>query len=161
RADAVHLHPVELHLRLAAGPAAAEEHHLVSAASQPAEYLVQVELGAAGLGVLAVLPVDDEDLHGAPVSDAAVTAARGPRRARGARRDERAHDLAGDPALLGGDGEVVPHLAGDALEARLAAQVPGVERLDDAGAGSRLNSRAGHRPRRRQPRRRRAGARTG
>jgi hypothetical protein len=35
----------------------------VAAGGETAEDLVQVDLGAASLGILAILPVDDEDPH--------------------------------------------------------------------------------------------------
>ena len=47
----------------AAGPAAAEQRDLVPARREPAEDLVQVDLGAAGLRIVAVLPVDEEQPH--------------------------------------------------------------------------------------------------
>ena len=40
-----------------------EQHDLVPARRDPPEDLVQVHLGAAGLGILDVAPVDDEDAH--------------------------------------------------------------------------------------------------
>ncbi len=40
---------------------------------EPAEDLVQVDLGAARLRVLAVLPVDDEDPQSRPISRASAS----------------------------------------------------------------------------------------
>src|SRR5690606_20440521 len=48
RSDPVHGDSVEAHVRLAPGPAAAEESHLVAARGDPAEDLVQVNLRPAG-----------------------------------------------------------------------------------------------------------------
>jgi hypothetical protein len=54
---------IETGARLATGPASAQESHRVTARGDPAEDLVQVDLGPAGLWVLAVLPVDQQDAH--------------------------------------------------------------------------------------------------
>jgi hypothetical protein len=54
---------VERRARGRAGPAPAEQRHLVAARRETAEDLVQVVLRAASLGILAILPVDDEDAH--------------------------------------------------------------------------------------------------
>jgi hypothetical protein len=63
RPDTAHDEAVERGSLWRPGPATAEERHLVTAGRQPAEDLVQVDLRAASLGVLAILPVDDENPH--------------------------------------------------------------------------------------------------
>ena len=63
RADAVDLDSVEHRARRAARPAAAEQSDLMPARRQPAEDLMQVNLGAARLGIVAVLPVHEKDAH--------------------------------------------------------------------------------------------------
>jgi hypothetical protein len=45
----------------------------VAAARQAAEDLVQMDLGAAGLRVLAILPVDDEEPQSRPISRASAS----------------------------------------------------------------------------------------
>ena len=55
------LHPIEQRARSTAGPAAAQQDDLVPARREPAEDFVQVSFGAAGLRILPVLPVDDQD----------------------------------------------------------------------------------------------------
>jgi hypothetical protein len=54
---------IETGARLATGPASAQESHLVTARGDAAEDLVKVDLRPAGLWVLAVLPVDQQDAH--------------------------------------------------------------------------------------------------
>jgi hypothetical protein len=63
RSDAVDAQSVERGTRRRPGPSTAEERDLVSPRGKPAEDLVQVDLRAASLGVVAILPVDDEDPH--------------------------------------------------------------------------------------------------
>ena len=55
--------PSSTRARRTVGPAAAEQAHLVPLRGEPAEDLVQVNLGAAGLRILAVLPVHEQDAH--------------------------------------------------------------------------------------------------
>ena len=164
--------PSSVRARRTSRPAAAEQRHLVPPRGEAAEDLVQVNLGAAGLRILAVLPVDDQDPHsecvpscrasasstpftkralcgaaealgeraplpgsrraaasrrsqqlrrrqpqhrrarwrrGARVASSSVTLGERRDRARRCRAGERAHDQrAGERALLGADGEVVP-----------------------------------------------------
>lgn len=47
----------------AAGPAAAEQRDFVTERRQTAEDFVQMDLGAAGLRVVAILPIDEQDAH--------------------------------------------------------------------------------------------------
>jgi hypothetical protein len=54
-------YPVDGLLGGRAGPAGSEQGDVVAPPGEPAEDLVQVDLGSAGLRVSAVLPVDDED----------------------------------------------------------------------------------------------------
>src|SRR6185436_7171715 len=72
-AGAVDPHPVGRIDRLRAGKARAEQAHLVPARRQPAEDLVEVDLGAAGVRVGQVLPVDDEQLHRGPAAASGAT----------------------------------------------------------------------------------------
>ena len=62
-ADAKDLDAVEHRARRATLPPSAQEPHLVSLRREAAENFVQVDLGAAALGIFAILPVDDEDAH--------------------------------------------------------------------------------------------------
>ena len=55
--------------------------------------------------------------------------------------DERAHEKAGEPTLVGRHREIVPDLRRDAIEVLFAANVPRVERLKHARARTRFNSR--------------------
>ena len=57
-ADADHPDPVERDLFLTARPGAAEKNHLVAGTDDAAEYFMGVNLGAAGLRMLDVPPVD-------------------------------------------------------------------------------------------------------
>ena len=63
RADAIDLDPVERGARRTVRPAAAQQRDLVPLRGEPPEDLVQMDLGAARLRILAVLPVDDENSH--------------------------------------------------------------------------------------------------
>src|SRR4029077_20794261 len=68
--------PVQLGVPGRTGPAARDQIDLVSPPRQPAEERVQVNLRPSGMRVLAIVPVDDEDLHNAP--DSRATASRTP-----------------------------------------------------------------------------------
>src|SRR5439155_25809707 len=72
-ADALHLHPVQLRRGRASRPAARNEIHPMSPSRDAAEQLVQMDLGSSGLRILPVVPVDQQDLHSAPVSRATVS----------------------------------------------------------------------------------------
>ena len=63
RADPVHLYAVELRPRRRAGPAAAEEVDLMPLLRETPEDFMQVDLGATGLWIVAVLPVHEQDPH--------------------------------------------------------------------------------------------------
>ena len=63
RTDAIHVDAVERCARRTSRPSAAQQAHLVSLERETPEDLVQVDLGAAGLRILTILPVDDEDAH--------------------------------------------------------------------------------------------------
>src|SRR5262249_12292551 len=68
-ADACHPHAIDLRLRRSVGPPAREQMHLVPfAPGDPAEQLVQMDLGPAGVWILPVVPVDEQNPHRAPVS---------------------------------------------------------------------------------------------
>ena len=54
---------------------------------------------------------------------------------------ERAHEKAGEPALLRRYREIVPQLGRDAIQLLFAANVPRVQRLEGARAGACFNSR--------------------
>jgi hypothetical protein len=56
----VHVHAVDARAVRVAGPSAAQERNLVTALREATEDLVQVNLGAAGLWILEVLPVYEE-----------------------------------------------------------------------------------------------------
>jgi hypothetical protein len=59
----MHGHPIERRSLRRAGPPAAEQGDVMPLRGKSAEDLVQVDLGAAGLRILAILPVDDKDSH--------------------------------------------------------------------------------------------------
>ncbi|MDQ2766881.1 MAG: hypothetical protein M3Y30_06965 [Gemmatimonadota bacterium] len=63
RSYAMHVDPVECRALRRARPTAPQQRDLVPARRQPAEDLVQMNLGAAGVRILAVLPIDDEHAH--------------------------------------------------------------------------------------------------
>jgi hypothetical protein len=63
RADAVNGQPVERRAGRAAGPAPTEQRYLVPASGEAPEDLVEVDLRPAGLGVLTVLPIDEQNAH--------------------------------------------------------------------------------------------------
>ena len=69
----VHVDAVDAHATGRAVPARREERDAMTARGEPAEDLVQVDLGAARLRVLAVLPVDDEDPQSRPISRASAS----------------------------------------------------------------------------------------
>ena len=54
---------------------------------------------------------------------------------------ERAYEKAGEPALLRRHGEIVPQLGRDAIQFLVAANIPRVQRLENARARARFNSR--------------------
>ena len=63
RAYSMNLNSVEARVRWTSWPAATEQRDLVPGRREPAEDFVHVYLGAARLGVLAVLPVDEQYAH--------------------------------------------------------------------------------------------------
>src|SRR5207247_2279686 len=69
----MHAQPVEL--RFARGPRPAARHQVdgVAALRQATENLVQVRLGAPGVRILAVVPVDEQNSHSAPNSRATAS----------------------------------------------------------------------------------------
>src|SRR5439155_112273 len=72
-AAAVHAHPVEHGLAGAPRPAARHQVDAMPPLDQPAEDLVEVDFGAAGVWILAVVPVDQQDPHSAPNSRATAS----------------------------------------------------------------------------------------
>ena len=63
RADAEHLDPIDPRARRTARPPAAEQPYLVPLRGEPAEDLVEMNLRAAGLRILEILPVHEQDAH--------------------------------------------------------------------------------------------------
>jgi hypothetical protein len=63
RTDAVYLDSIEPSMRRASWPAAAHERDLVSGGGKPAEDFVHMNLSAASLWVLAILPIHEQDAH--------------------------------------------------------------------------------------------------
>ena len=63
RADTNHLDVIQSGVRIGAHPTAAQQRDLVAGRREPPEDLVQMDLGAAGLRIVAVLPVDEEQPH--------------------------------------------------------------------------------------------------
>jgi hypothetical protein len=59
----MYLDPVEPGVRRTPRPAATEQRDLVPSGREPTEDFVHVNLGAASLRVLAVLPVDEQNAH--------------------------------------------------------------------------------------------------
>jgi hypothetical protein len=59
----VDLDIVEPSVRRASRPSAAQQGHLVTGAGESPEDLVHVDLGAARLRILTVLPVDEQNPH--------------------------------------------------------------------------------------------------
>src|SRR5256886_207476 len=72
-AAAVHAHPVEHGLAGAPRPAARPQVDAMPPLDQPAEDLVEVDFGAAGVWILTVVPVDQQDPHSAPNSRATAS----------------------------------------------------------------------------------------
>ena len=68
-----HVDPVHAGLRRAARPTAGNQLNLMTPPGDPAEQLVQMDFGATGLRVFAVVPVDEQDPHSAPVSRATAS----------------------------------------------------------------------------------------
>ena len=84
---AVDLDPIHQLVARCTGPAGGEEGDGVSAGREAAEDLVQMRLGASGLRIEPILPVEEEELHrpAAPpvVSTSRITASRTPFTKRG------------------------------------------------------------------------------
>src|SRR6266576_3081454 len=72
-ADARDVDLVDGGLRSASRPAARDQVDLVSPLGNPAEQLMQVDLGPAGLRILPIVPVDQQNSHSAPVSRATAS----------------------------------------------------------------------------------------
>jgi hypothetical protein len=62
-ADALDPHRAAGRSRRGAGPAAAEQRDIVATPGEALEDLVEVNLGAAGLWIVAILPVDHDQAH--------------------------------------------------------------------------------------------------
>ena len=61
--DAVHLDAVEPRVRGTSRPAPTEESNVMPGACETTEYFVHVNLGAAGLRIVTVLPVEEQNAH--------------------------------------------------------------------------------------------------
>jgi hypothetical protein len=59
----VNINPVDGCSRRRSAPAAAEEIHFMTQGGNPSKDLMQMKLGASGLWILAVQPVEYEDAH--------------------------------------------------------------------------------------------------
>src|ERR1043166_3625407 len=66
--DPGHVHAVDDGVRRASRPAARDEVDVVPPFGDAPEQLVQMDFGAAGVWVLPVVPVDEQNPHSAPVS---------------------------------------------------------------------------------------------
>src|SRR5688500_17832756 len=63
RADAVNINAVEVRARGASLPAARQNIHSVPARCDTSEDFVEMHFGSAAVGILSIVPVDDEDPH--------------------------------------------------------------------------------------------------
>ncbi len=63
RADTMDADSVECYSTLASVPSAAEKSDFVTAVSEAAENLMQVELGTTAMRILAIVPVNEEKPH--------------------------------------------------------------------------------------------------
>jgi hypothetical protein len=63
RADPVNVDPIQIVALGSGRPGAAQQIDRVTARNYPTENLLKVKLCTAGLGILAILPVEDEYPH--------------------------------------------------------------------------------------------------
>ena len=62
-ADSIDVDPIERDARWTSRPTAAQQAHVIPLRRQAPEDLVQMNFGAARLGILTILPVHEQDAH--------------------------------------------------------------------------------------------------